>query len=273
MAVDPAPLSAVEIHGHDSFVMACLNLPPANPLGPALLDGLDAAADEVEQRGARALVIYSAVPGFFAAGADIKHMRSLDATGFAAYGVHMRRVYDRIASLSTVSIAAVEGLALGGGLELALACTLRIGSPSARLGVPEVKLGLIPGAGGTQRLPRVVGSSRALDMLLTGRQMTGAEAHSIGLLDRLVQPGAALGVACEIARQLDGYSAPALAALRRCVDKAVTSSLADGLAFEAAEEQRLFEHGEAQEGIAAFVDGRPPVFRLYTHDAHENSDG
>jgi enoyl-CoA hydratase len=234
---------------------------------------LAAAADEVEQRRARALVICSAVPGFFAAGADIKHMRSLDASGFAAYGVHMRRVYDRIASLSTVSIAAIEGLALGGGLELALACTLRIGSRDAQLGLPEVKLGLVPGAGGTQRLPRVVGRSRALDMLLTGRNVAGEEAHSIGLLDRLVQPGAALTVACEIARQLGAYSAPALAAIHRCVDTAMTSSLPDGIAFEAAEEQLLFEQGEAREGIAAFVERRRPVFRLYTRAGAEPSDG
>jgi enoyl-CoA hydratase len=119
----------------------------------------------------------------------------------------------------------------------------------------------------------VVGRSRALDMLLTGRNVGGDEAHSIGLLDRLVPPGAALTVACEIARQLAGYSAPALAAIDRCVDTAMNSSLAEGIAFEAAEEQRLFEHGEAQEGIAAFVERRHPVFQLYTHNADEGADG
>jgi len=264
VAVDPARPPAVEIATRDSFVLARLCLPPANPVGPTLLAGLDAAADAVEETGAGALVICSTAPGFFAAGADIKHMRSLDATGFAAYGTHMRRVYDRIENLSAVSIAAIEGLALGGGLELALACSWRIGSSEAELGVPEVKLGLMPGAGGTQRLPRVVGRSRALDMLLTGRTVVGEEAHAIGLLDRLVAPGTALTVACEMAEQLGGYSAPAIAAIHRCVDAAMTSSLADGIAIEAAEEQLLFEKGEAREGIAAFVEGRRPVFRLYT---------
>jgi enoyl-CoA hydratase len=266
MAVEPASQPAVEIAIRDSFVLARLCLPPANPVGPALLDGLDAAADAVVQTGAGTLVICSAVEGFFAAGADIKHMRSLDPTGFAAYGMHMRRVYDRIESLSAVSIAAIEGLALGGGLELALACTWRIGSGEAQLGVPEVKLGLIPGAGGTQRLPRMIGRSRALDMLLTGRNVAGEEAHAIGLLDRLVEPGTALTVACEIARQLSGYSAPALAAIHRCVDAAMTSSLADGSAIEAAEEQLLFEEGEGREGIAAFVERRRPDFQLYKGD-------
>jgi len=106
MAVEPASQPAVEIAIRDSFVLARLCLPPANPVGPALLDGLDAAADAVVRTGAGTLVICSAVEGFFAAGADIKHMRSLDPTGFAAYGMHMRRVYDRIESLSAVSIAA-----------------------------------------------------------------------------------------------------------------------------------------------------------------------
>jgi enoyl-CoA hydratase/carnithine racemase len=267
MAVDPAHQPAVEVAIRGSFVLARLCLPPANPVGPALLEGLDAAADAVEDTGAGALVICSAVPGFFAAGADIKHMRSLDATGFAAYGTQMRRVYERIEHLPAVSIAAIEGLALGGGLELALACTWRIGSSEAQLGVPEVKLGLIPGAGGTQRLPRMVGRSRALDMLLTGRNVTGEEAHSIGLLDRLVAPGTALPIACEMAEQLGGYSAPALAAIHRCVDAAMTSSLADGIAVEAVEEQMLFEKGEAREGIAAFVERRRPVFRLYRGNA------
>jgi enoyl-CoA hydratase/carnithine racemase len=273
MAVEPAPQHAVKITAHDSFVLARLSLPPANPLGPPLLAGLDAAAALVEERRAGALVICSGVPGFFAAGADIKHMRSLDAPGFAAYGAEMRRVYDRIAELPAVTIAAIEGLALGGGLELALACTIRIGSSEAQLGLPEVKLGLIPGAGGTQRVPRTVGRSRALDMLLTGRNVRGEEAHAIGLLDRLVPPGAALTIACEVARQLGGYSAPALAAIRRCVDAAMSTPLAEGIAFEAAEEQLLFEEGEAREGIAAFVERRRPVFRLYTRDSAGDADG
>jgi enoyl-CoA hydratase len=112
----------------------------------------------------------------------------------------------------------------------------------------------------------MIGRSRALDMLLTGRNVAGEEAHAIGLLDRLVEPGTALTVACEIARQLSGYSAPALAAIHRCVDAAMTSSLADGSAIEAAEEQLLFEEGEGREGIAAFVERRRPDFQLYKGD-------
>jgi enoyl-CoA hydratase len=257
----PSETPAVQVEAKQGFVLARLEHPPANPLGPVVLHGLDLAADTVESSGAKALVIVSALPGFFAAGADIKHMRSLDADGFAAYGEHMRRVFERIAALSAVSIAAIDGLALGGGLELALTCTLRIGSTRARLGLPEVKLGLIPGAGGTQRLPRVVGRGRALDILLTGRQVPAEEAHAIGLLDRLVPEGTAEEVATEIAQQLAGSSMPAVAAIQRCVESALTDELTRGLAVEAAEEQALFVDGEAREGISAFVERRAPSFR------------
>jgi enoyl-CoA hydratase len=238
---------AVHVEQRPGYVVARLAHPPANPLGPAVLDGLEAAIDAAEEAEAHALVIASSLPGFFAAGADIKHMRSLDVEGFMAYGTHMRRVFARIGALPAISIAAIDGLALGGGLELAMACTIRIGSARASLGLPEVKLGLIPGAGGTQRLPRIIGRSRALDILLSGRRVPAAEAHVIGLLDRLVP-------------DLGSASDAALASLRRCVDVAFTEDLESGIAFEAAEENALFAGADAREGIAAFVERRIPAF-------------
>jgi enoyl-CoA hydratase len=261
MATEPTSQPAVRVERGPGYVLARLEHPPANPLGPVVLDGLDVAARAVEDLGARALVITSSLDGYFAAGADIKHMRSLDAKGFEAYGVHMRRVFERISALPAVSIAVIDGLALGGGLELALACTLRIGSARAKLGLPEVLLGLIPGAGGTQRLPRLAGRGRALDILLTGRQVPAEEAHAIGLLDRLVAPGSAEQVAIEIAQQLATSSAPALAAIHRCVESALSDEIELGMAVEAAEEQALFVDGEAREGIAAFLERRPASFR------------
>ena len=117
--------------------------------------------------------------GFFAAGADISTCPSVDAASFGAYGDALRAAVERLAARPAVSVAAIDGLALGGGLELAMACSLRVGGSSARLGLPEVKLGLIPGAGGTQRLPRLVGRGRALDILLTGRQVDAEEASRL----------------------------------------------------------------------------------------------
>ena len=131
----------------------------------------------------------SAITGFFAAGADIKHMSAVDAASFREYGNALRAGLERLSALPMVSVAAIDGLALGGGLELAMACTMRVAATGARLGLPEVKLGLIPGAGGTQRLPRLVGRGRALDIMLTGRQVEADEAFWIGLIDRLAEPG------------------------------------------------------------------------------------
>jgi enoyl-CoA hydratase len=240
----------------------CIQLanPPANQLGRPLLDGLAAALAEFRGSPARALVICSALNGFFAAGADIKLMSGIDRTGFTAYGEELRNLMDGLAEQDRPSIAAIEGRALGGGLELALACTLRVGSQSARLGLPEAKLGLIPGAGGTQRLPRLIGRGRALDIMLTAREVPASEAHVIGLLDRVTEPGGALPMALELAEQFGAMSRPALAAVIQSVDDAGDLPLAEGLAAEAARVTDLFDSPDGREGLAAFVAKRPPSF-------------
>src|SRR5262245_44348018 len=152
----PAPVVIFDVVA-DGVMVVTLRRPPANALGLPIIEGLGAALDEADRRpDVKVLVVRSAVPGFFAAGADIKHMAAVDAASFTAYGDKLRGVLDRLAAPDRISIAAVEGVALGGGLELAMACTLRVGGAAARFGLPEVRLGLIPGAGGTQRLPRLV---------------------------------------------------------------------------------------------------------------------
>lgn len=235
--------------------------PPANALGIPLLDGLHLAMDAAEKTGdVKVMVIASAIPGFFAAGADIKHLSSIDAASFTAYGDKMREVNDRLAASPWISIAAVDGVALGGGLELAMAATLRVAGPNGRFGLPEVKLGLIPGAGGTQRLPRLVGRGRALDIMLTARQVPADEAYRIGLVDRLTD-GNATDAALAFADELVGPSLPAQLAVVRTVDAAFDLPLAEGARYEVEQIQQLFEDGEAAEGIRAFVDKRRPEFR------------
>jgi enoyl-CoA hydratase/carnithine racemase len=188
-------------------------------------------------------------------------MSSVDAESFSAYGDALRGAVERLAAHPAMSIAAVDGLALGGGLELALACTLRVGGSEARFGLPEVKIGLIPGAGGTQRLPRLVGRGRALDIMLTGREVKADEAHWIGLIDRVAEPGAtARALAWELAEELSTASTPAQHAVMRAVDAADDRSLADGLRYEAEQVLDVFERGEAAEGIRAFLDKRAPQF-------------
>jgi len=235
--------------------------PPANPLGLPLIEGLGAALDAADAAGGvKVVVVASEVPGFFAAGADIKHMAGVDAQSFTAYGDKLRGVLDRLAAPERITIAAVDGLALGGGLELAMACTLRVGGADARFGLPEVKLGLIPGAGGTQRLPRLVGRGRALDIMLSARQVPAAEAHTMGLVDRLVEAGKAEAEALKLAGELTKLSLPAQSAVIRTVDAAFDLPLEEGFAFEVAQEQELFESGEAREGLSAFLEKRPPDF-------------
>jgi enoyl-CoA hydratase/carnithine racemase len=245
----------------DGVLTILLQRPPANALGMPIIEGLNAALRRADaEPDVKVLVVVSRIPGFFAAGADIKHMATADGEAFAAYGRALKEPLARLASSERVSIAAVDGLALGGGLELAMACTMRVASSRAAFGLPEVKLGLIPGAGGTQRLPHLVGRGRALDIMLTGRQVDSAEAHAIGLVDRLTDDGAAEEAALELARELRELSQPALQAVIRTVDVASHLPLADGLRREAREEQLLFERGEAREGIAAFLERRSPRF-------------
>nr|ABC33867.1 3-hydroxybutyryl-CoA dehydratase [Rhodococcus sp. T104] len=234
---------------------------PANALGLPIIDGLNAALDAADADGSvKVVVVRSDIPGFFAAGADIKHMSAVDAESFTAYGDRLRSALDRLASADRISIAAVDGLALGGGLELAMACTLRVGGADAKFGLPEVKLGLIPGAGGTQRLPRLVGRGHALDIMLSARQVLAPEAHAIGLIDRLVEAGAATEAALALATELCTMSLPAQRAVIRTVDASFDTPLEEGFRFEVAQEQDLFENGEAKEGITAFLEKRAPRF-------------
>jgi enoyl-CoA hydratase len=243
----------------DDAVFLVIERPPANPLALDLVAALDAAIDVADREApGHVLVVRSAVPGFFVAGADIKHMVEIDEAGFRAYGDSLRSVFNRLAAPERISIAAVDGLALGGGCELAMACTLRVAGPEARFGLPETKIGLLPGAGGTQRLPALVGRGRALEMILTGRQVAAAEAHAIGLVDRLA-PEDAAATAVELARELGANSRVALEAVVRSVDAAVSPSEA-GSAAEADEVAELFAHGDAAEGLRAFLERRPPRF-------------
>jgi enoyl-CoA hydratase len=244
-----------------SIVEVILDGPPANALGPDIVEGLHAAMDFAETATAKVLLVTSAITGFFAAGADIKHMSAVDAASFREYGNALRAGLERLSALPMVSVAAIDGLALGGGLELAMACTMRVAATGARLGLPEVKLGLIPGAGGTQRLPRLVGRGRALDIMLTGRQVEADEAFWIGLIDRLAEPGeTARAAAWQLAHELTAASTPAQLAVVRTVDAAYDRPIHEGLRYEVEQVQELFERGEAMEGLRAFIAKRAPEF-------------
>ncbi|MCW3039268.1 MAG: echA4 [Solirubrobacterales bacterium] len=236
-----------------------LDRPPANALGAPIIAGLAEVADVLERDpGVKVAVVSSALDGFFAAGADIKQMGALTPESFAEYRDALRAPIERIAACGKPVVAAIDGLALGGGLELAMACTLRLATPASRLGLPEVKLGLIPGAGGTQRLPLLVGRGRALEIMLSGRSVDADEALAIGLVDRLVE-GDVTAEALEFAARLAQFPASAMAAIIACVD-AVAGAPAEGMALEGESVVEMLRTGEAAEGIAAFLGRRAASF-------------
>jgi enoyl-CoA hydratase len=236
-----------------------LDDPPANALSLGMTDALAAALDTIEESGVPVAIFRSAVPGFFVAGADLKLLAHADDAAFGDYMTRLRGMIERIPLMQAVTIAALDGHTLGGGLELAAACTFRVGGPDAKLGVPEVKLGLLPGAGGTQRLPRMTGRGTALDLLLTGRSAAAKEALHVGLIDRL-DPVSGEAGARALAEQLVAMPASAVTAIVRCVNAAGDLPLTRGLEVEEREIRALFAGADAREGLTAFLQKRRPDF-------------
>ena len=196
----------------------------------------------------------------FAAGADIGGMAS--QTYMDAYkSDFITRNWEAVRSIRKPVIAAVSGYALGGGCELAMMCDLIIAAETARFGQPEIKLGIIPGAGGTQRLPRAVGKSKAMDLVLTSRMMDAAEAERSGLVSRVVPAERLLAEAQEAADAIGAMGLPAILAAKECVNRAYESTLSDGVWFERRLFQSLFGTEDQKEGMDAFVNKRKPAFK------------
>jgi enoyl-CoA hydratase len=179
----------------------------------------------------------------------------------AFLGNYITRNWERLRAVRKPVIAAVAGFALGGGCELAMMCDFIIAADSAKFGQPEIKLGIIPGAGGTQRLPRAVGKSKAMDMVLTARMMDAAEAERAGLVSRVVPAEKLIDEALAAAGTICGYGLPAVMLAKQCVNRAFESSLADGVAHERLAFHSLFATEDQKEGMSAFVAKRKPAFR------------
>jgi enoyl-CoA hydratase len=224
----------------DGVLHAVMCHPPANALDEALVEALADVVSALERGTAKVLVLSSADPDFFAVGKDFASAPSLVAEEVADYRDAVRRPLERLAACGRPSIAAIEGRALGAGLELAMACTLRFCSRAARMGLPDLTVGRIPGAGGTQRLPRLVGRGRALELMLTGREIYGDEAVRIGLAERMLF-GHVVDEAHEIAALLARSPLSAMAAIMTCVDAASNLSYENGLAVEGAALLSAFE--------------------------------
>ena len=224
-------------------------------------DDLVAAWHEFDQdESARAAVITGAGDRAFCAGADITELTGRTLLAQKAGAELGQRVFSKLDTLPIPSIAAISGFALGGGCELALSCSFRLATPRARFGLPEVKLGLIPGYGGTQRLPRLVGESRALEIILTGRMVSAEEALAIGLVNRLVE-GDLLEAAVAFAVELGGFSLVASGLAREAVRRSMDCPLHEGLQTESDLSTLAYQTADADEGMAAFLEKRPPVFK------------
>jgi enoyl-CoA hydratase len=237
-----------------------LNRPEAlNALNSALMSELAAAIAAFEADAGIGCLVLTGSDKAFAAGADIKEMAT--KSYMDAFMGNFAVTWDPPAHARKPVIAAVAGFALGGGCEIAMMCDIIIAADNARFGQPEIKLGVIPGMGGTQRLVRAVGKSKAMDMVLTGRMMDAAEAERSGLVTRVVPVADLMSEAMKTAETIAALSLPSVMVAKEAVNRAFESSLAEGLMFERRVFHPLFGTEDQKEGMAAFVEKRPPQFK------------
>jgi enoyl-CoA hydratase len=248
-----------EVRGRVGLIT--LNRPKQlNALNDALMDELSAALGAYDADDAIGAIVITGSERAFAAGADIQAMK--DYSYMDVYrGDFITRNWERLRTVRKPVIAAVGGVALGGGCELAMMCDIVLAADSARFGQPEIKLGVIPGAGGTQRLPRAVGKSKAMDLILTGRMMDAQEAERAGLVARVVPADKLLDEALAVATVICEYSLPAVMMAKESINRAFESSLGDGIHFERRLFHSLFATEDQKEGMRAFAEKRKPSFR------------
>ena len=230
-----------------------------NALSPALVAELSQAIDAFEADDAIGCLLITGNDRAFAAGADIKEMA--EKSFFNAFMGNFAADWDRAARARKPIVAAVAGFALGGGCELAMHCDVVIAADNAKFGQPEIKLGVIPGIGGTQRLTRAVGKAKAMDLILTGRMMDAAEAERSGLVARLVPAANLMDEAMKVAETIAGMSLPSVLAAKEAVNRAFETPLAEGVLFERRVFHSLFATEDQKEGMRAFVEKRKPKWK------------
>ncbi|MDH4465695.1 enoyl-CoA hydratase-related protein [Acidovorax sp.] len=230
-----------------------------NALSDTLMDQLGAALLAFDADDGIGAIVITGSPRAFAAGADIAAMA--DWSFMDVYrGAFITRNWETIRQVRKPVLAAVAGFAMGGGCELALACDIIVAAESARFALPEIKLAMLPGAGGTQRLPRAIGKAKAMDMCLSARTLDAHEADRYGLVSRVVPDAELLAQTLELATQIAGFSLPALMAIKASVNRAWESPLTEGILFERHALYERFASADAHEGMHAFLDKRAPKF-------------
>ncbi|MBI3286916.1 MAG: enoyl-CoA hydratase/isomerase family protein [Chloroflexi bacterium] len=252
----------VKISVEDRVALITLDYPPANVLNSTTVAELaDAFQEALADEQVKAIVLTGGGEFIFIAGADINEIVRLESPGQAreiVQGAHT--LLGQIESSPKPVIAAINGHCLGGGLELAMACHLRIANNRAQLGQPEIGLGIIPGFGGTQRLPRLVGKGKALELILTGDRISGAEAANLGLVNKAVPAGDVLRTALGLAKKIAGHGALAIRATIESVSRGLEMSLEQGLALETESFASLVGTHDMREGLSAFLEKRQPKF-------------
>ncbi|NMF89745.1 enoyl-CoA hydratase [Aromatoleum petrolei] len=249
----------VETRGRVGLIT--LNRPKAmNALNDQLIDEVGYALDGFEKDENIGAIVITGSEKAFAAGADIGAMANYSHMD-AYKGDYITRNWERLRTCRKPIIAAVAGFALGGGCELAMMCDMIFAADTAKFGQPEIKLGVLPGAGGTQRLPRAIGKAKAMDMCLTARMMDATEAERAGLVARIIPADRLVDEAIEAATVIAGFSLPVIMMIKESVNRAYESSLSEGLLFERRTFHSAFGLEDQKEGMAAFVEKRKPVFK------------
>jgi enoyl-CoA hydratase len=253
---------SIELSFDGPYAVVTLNRPDArNALRFSMIEDLSSALDEVANSAARAVIVTGAGPKAFCAGADIKelmHRGLMAQRNGARLGQH---TFEKLAKLAIPSVAVLHGYAFGGGLELAMACTFRIATAQAQMGLPEIKLGLIPGYGGTQRLPRLIGEARAMEMVMSGRTLGAVDAERWGLVNRIVPDGDPVELGKAYMADFIGYSRCALLFAREAVSRGLDAAIGSGLDIEADLSTLAYQTSDSAEGMLAFIEKRAPEFK------------
>lgn len=246
----------------DNIATITFQRPPANALSSGLLRELSAVLDEIEPNREIGVIVIHGEGRFFSAGADIKEFTTVSTSeGFANLGKFGQDLFDRMEKFPKPIIASIHGAALGGGLELAMACHIRLVSETAKLGLPELQLGLIPGFAGTQRLPKYVGFARAAEMMFTSEPITGREAVQFGLANHAYPEGEVLNQAYALAKKIAKKSPVAIKAAIQLLNYTKTEEFYEGTKKEAELFGQVFVSADAKEGIQAFIEKREPNFK------------
>lgn len=248
----------------DSTGLMTINNPPVNALsGKVVYEMLECLGEMEKDDGVRVVVVTGAGPKAFMAGADIKEFPHLMQGKPGVAGEYAARVHNMLNYLDNFpkpTVAAINGLALGGGCELALSCDLRVAGENALLGLPEIKLGIFPGGGGTQRLPRLVGEAKAKELMYLGDFIPAQEALRIGLVNSVAPQGEVVAAALELAKKISHRPGAALSLIKQAVDRGLQMTLQEGLRLECDLFDRVFLTEDSREGVSAFIEKREPKF-------------